>query len=149
MKDFCREDPRFDIVFSFHPRMRPDDVACLDDAGIVSNPQSVVKLIPACDVLVTSFSSVARWGLVAWRPSIDFDMFGFDMPRFSDCGGYLYCKRFEQVKILLRRLCEDEIFYREVSLGCASVADGFDKIDGHAAEKLAGSIKALIGSEDN
>lgn len=149
LNDFCHEDPRFDIVFSFHPRMLPDDVARLTDVGIVSDPQSVVKLIPASDVLVVSLSSVARWGLVARRPSVDFDLFNSHMPRFQDCGGYLYCKRFEQVKILLRRLCDDDIFYREVSLGCASVADGFDKIDGHAAEKLAGSIKALIESGDN
>ena len=147
--ELCDEDSNFEITFSFHPRLLPADLERLAAAGILSDAESVVKLIPSYDVLVGSFSSVARWGLVSRRPTIDFDLFGFGLPRFRDCAGYLYCKKFDEVKTLLFKLRNDDEFFRQVSLGCASVADGFDKLDGSAARKLANSIKALTNPAIN
>lgn len=149
LQKFFAKNPRYDVKYSFHPRMFAEDKKYVEEIGIIAETQNTINLIPACDVVITNLSSISRWSLVASRPNIDFDIFNFSREEFPDCEGYLYRTKFEEITQELDKLLNDDNYYQQISYGCKSIRDNFDKIDGLSAKKLANAINELLSETAN
>lgn len=91
----------FNIVINLHPSVNYWEMKHLEKNGIRIARSQSVDLIPLCDLMVTSVSSVIRWAIVCAKPVLNYDVYRYGYNDFERVKGVI---RVEEKKDFLRKL---------------------------------------------
>ncbi|MDH4455379.1 MAG: hypothetical protein QE570_19605 [Verrucomicrobiota bacterium] len=78
---------RFKVLYQLHPAVNDAQRNFIASLGASVTKQDPAALIPCCDVLVTSVSSIIRWAIACGKPVINFDVYRFGYTDYAGVPG--------------------------------------------------------------
>lgn len=100
------------VLLNLHPRSdRKRYQPLADKAGLAISDERIYALLPACDILVTSYSSTVAQAVALCKPSVVVDFYGFDYPVYDTAPGAIVLRDRTQFFPTLQSLLTDPAQY--------------------------------------
>lgn len=132
------------IIFQLHPRVTPEQAEYIESKGGKIVRQDITTLIPLCDILVTSVSSIIRMAIACKKPVLNYDVYKFGYSDYESACGVITIESKEEFLKYLNRLVEDRVFYSEVSSLQGACAYQWGMHDGHSGHRIIDLFDKLI-----
>lgn len=132
------------VFVSLHPKESRDDYAWVEKKYDVRlAPDALKEILPAADYFVGTYSSTLRWAAALGIPSINADLWGYNLEMFSNLEGLTKVTEGDQLTSALRQSppkvdLKPMRSNRQCPLGRNGIV-----IDGKAKERLADFISNL------
>ncbi len=125
-----------ELTVSVHPSTAPDDKAVFSQLNIPVIWGNVIPNIPRHDILISDFSSVIRWATACGKPVVNYDFYNFNLAAYEDLPGVLTMRKHQEYEDLIKRLVQDDQFYRETASAQIEFAERWGVIDGRFIDRL-------------
>lgn len=146
LKKFFDKYSNLNVLYSFHPRITESDRQAILALGIEDYPGFPLPTIPACDVLFTCGSSLARWGLAARKLVINYDLYRFGVNDYPDTPAHFYLDQMPQLEELINKINTDPEWHRQVLLQSKADSERMGIINGTAILSITNIIKEAIAA---
>ena len=143
LKEKLKKYKNVQLTFSFHPRLPESTKKDLINLGIRPSKLPVFNLIAKNDILIMNNSSLCRWAILANKPVLNYDMYGFGSNYFPNCLGYFFTKNYKSFSTRLDAIISGKITYKSLSKSCKKNANKMSFFDGSCAKRIAVAIKNL------
>jgi hypothetical protein len=132
------------IIFQLHPRVTPEHAEYIESKGLKVAKQDIATLIPLCDILVTSVSSIIRMAIASKKPVLNYDVYKFRYSDYENAGGVLTLESKEEFLQDLNKLVNERVFYSEISSLQIACADKWGMHDGHSGNRMVALFDKLV-----
>lgn len=133
------------VILNLHPRSdRTRYQPLADKAGLTISDERVYSLLPACDILVTSYSSTVAQAIALCKPSVVVDFYGFEYPVYDHAPGAIVLKDRETFFPTLRRLLTDAGYYESNVREQRKSGAAWAMLDGKNTERVMAVATRLI-----
>lgn len=132
------------VVFQLHPRITEEQAHYIKSKGAKITQQDIAILIPLCDLLITSVSSIIRIAIACRIPVINYDVYRFGYSDYDEAGGVITMKEQEEFLTLLRKVMTQDSFYNELLERQTACANDWGQMDGQVAPRLLELFDSLI-----
>jgi hypothetical protein len=123
------DSPRTRLTVSLHPGMTAEQRAIVERLGVNISKEWIMRLIPACDIYVTTFSSTIRWATVCGRPVINYNAYAYSSRDYDDIRDIYKVTSVEDVRRILGELMQENV-YRETAGRQRDVGRRWGMLDG-------------------
>lgn len=137
---------QFNIVISLHPSVNIEDFRYLESENVKIYKETIINLIPLCDLFVASVSSTIRWAIACAKPVINYDVYVYRYSDFTAVQGVVYMDKKAQYVENLRRLNEDPGYLSFLEDLIAKDAGYWGNLDGQEGRRLLQLFDQLISS---
>lgn len=129
-----------------HPRVQNRDFSVLEAIDNVRLTYTdIVQLIPLGDIYVSSSSSsTIRVSVACEKPTIDYDIYGYDHQQFESVSGVTKFRGKKEFSDFLQAITQDETIYTEQLALIRQDATKWGVLDGNVGERLLKLINTLI-----
>lgn len=121
--------PRASLTVSLHPGMTEKQRAVVQRLGVNISSEWIMRLIPACDIYVTTFSSTIRWATVCGKPVINYNAYAYSSRDYDDIRDIYKVTSVEDVRRILAELMQKNV-YREAAMRQRDVGRRWGMLDG-------------------
>lgn len=142
------EAPHTTLTVSLHPGMTEHQRAVVERLGVNVSNEWIMRLIPACDVYVTTFSSTIRWATVCGRPVINYNAYAYSSRDYDDVRDIYKVTSVEDVRRILSQLTQQRV-YREAAARQWDVGRRWGMLDGKNFARTHQLIRNLYGGSGN
>lgn len=132
------------VVFQMHPRVTQEQAEYIESKGGKVVRQDITTLIPLCDVLVTSVSSIIRMAIACKKPVLNYDVYKFKYSDYENAGGVITIDSKDDFLSDLNRLVNDRTFYCEITSLQSACADKWGMHDGHSGNRMIALFDKLV-----
>jgi hypothetical protein len=130
-----RSVPNVEATFQLHPAMATEHADYVRSRTRVTD-ENIAALIPGCDFLVTSVSSIIRLSVACRKPVVNYDVYGFDYSDYKDAPGVMHVATRDDFKSAVARLAADDAAYAAAIGALKKRADQWGVIDGQSANRF-------------
>jgi hypothetical protein len=127
--------PNVEPTFQLHPAMAKEHADYVRSRTRVTD-ENIATLIPGCDFLVTSVSSIIRLSVACRKPVVNYDVYGFDYSDYKDAPGVMHVATRADFKSAVARLAADDAAYASAIGALKKGADQWGIIDGQSANRF-------------
>jgi hypothetical protein len=124
------------VVFQLHPAVSDAQARHIESLGARIARQDIAALIPLCDTLVTSVSSIIRFAIVCGTPVLNYDVYRFGYADYAAAGGVLTVSAPDAFQHAAVRLATDGAFHAELARKQRSCAPEWGSLDGAAGARM-------------
>lgn len=132
------------LYYSFHPKMSLSTRKDIEALGVEDYNGFPLYLIPQCDILVISSSSMARWALAARKLVINFDIYNFGINNFPEIPAYCQVSNLDDFKAIVHKAISDPSWFQSIIKNSTQYTDLLGPIDGTAIVKIDQQLKQLL-----
>jgi len=134
------------VVLSLHPQSNPEDYQPLaDQYGAVIAKRRIYDLIPICEFLVATYSSVVVQAIGCGKPAIVVDFYGLDYTYYDDEPGVVVIKQHEALALTVQRMIEDREYYDQMVEAQNIRGPEWILLDGRCTDRVVGELYQMIG----
>jgi hypothetical protein len=126
------------VVVSLHPRTPAGAVQFVEGLGAKLAQIDVARLIPMCDVYVSSASATIRMAIACGKPVINYDVYRYDYTDYAGVPGVFTMTSHDEFATTVARLAKDR------SETTASVMQRWANLDGRAGERMLALFESLV-----
>lgn len=132
-----------ELLFQVHPRVTDEQSEYIKSKGVTLVHDDIAVLIPQCDILVTSVSSVIRLAIASKKIVVNYDVYKFYYKDYLSVGGVITFQSKDELALVLRKLITNKPFYDEVIALQSKEAENWGWIDGKAGERLLNFLEII------
>ncbi|MEZ5446134.1 MAG: hypothetical protein R3F45_10205 [Gammaproteobacteria bacterium] len=121
--------PHTSVTVSLHPGMTAEQRAVVERLGVNISSEWIMRLIPACDIYVTTFSSTIRWATVCGTPVINYNAYAYSSRDYDDIRDIYKVTSVADVRRILGELMQENV-YRETAGRQRDVGQRWGMLDG-------------------
>lgn len=133
------------VLLNLHPRSdRKHYQPLADKAGVPISDERIYALLPACDILVTSYSSTVAQAVALCKPSVVVDFYGFDYPVYDTAPGAIVLRDRTRFFPTLQKLLTDSAAYSTYVEEQKAHGKDWAILDGKNTERVLQVIDNLI-----
>lgn len=136
------------IVLQLHPAVTPEQEAYIREQGIPVSSENIANLIPLCDLLVTSVSSIIRMAIACRIPVVNYDVYRFRYADYADEQGVLTIWDKDEFRGALSSLLYDQSYYRTIVDYQTRSSDAWGVLDGQVEYHLLDFFDGLCERKD-
>jgi hypothetical protein len=134
------------VVLSLHPQSNPEDYQTLaDQYGAVIARRRIYDLIPNCDFLVATYSSVVVQAIGCGKPTIVVDFYGLDYTYYDDEPGVVVIKQRETLAPEVNRMICDREYYDQMVEAQIQRGPEWVLLDGMCTDRVVEELYKMIG----
>ncbi len=136
--------PNAEVVFQTHPGIGKKDAEYVRSRVNVTD-DNISSLIPRCDVLVTSVSSIIRLAIICRKPVVNYDVYNFAYRDYLEAPGVMAVTDKGKFQAAIQGLSADSAFYSATVASQIKDGSGWGVLDGQSADrflKLSASMSA-------
>lgn len=126
----------FNIVISLHPSVDIEEFRYLESGNVKIYKETIINLIPLCDVFVASVSSTIRWAIACAKPVINYDVYVYRYSDFTAVNGVVYMDKKAQYVEALRRLNQEPEYLKSLEELIQKDASYWGNLDGQEGHRL-------------
>jgi len=135
------------VVLSLHPQSDKSNYEELAEKyGVVIADQRIYNLIPACDILVATYSSVVVQAIGSGKPTVVVDFYGLDFTYYDDEPGVIVMKERESLTPTIERLLYNREYYDEMVQAQLSRKSEWLRLDGECTSRVVNELYQMIDS---
>lgn len=135
------------VLLNLHPRSdRKRYQPLADKAGLPISDERIYTLLPACDILVTSYSSTVAQAVALCKPSVVVDFYGFDYPVYDRAPGAIVLRDRTKFFPTLQRLLTDHDAYNAYVEEQRAGGGAWAILDGKNTERVLELAQSLMMS---
>lgn len=135
------------VVLSLHPRSEPAKYAApAAAAGAVVARRRVYELLPACDLLVSAYSSIVAPAIALHKPVVVADFYGLDYPVYDAAPGTAVVRDRGDFPRVLSRLLTDAEFYASQRKAQEEKGHEWAILDGGCTKRVLEEMLRLSGA---
>lgn len=138
------DTPHARLTISLHPGMTVAERAVVERLGVNISGEWIMRLIPGCDIYVTTFSSTIRWATVCGRPVINYNAYAYSSRDYDDIHDIYKVTSVEEVRRLLGRLAQQDV-YQDAAARQREVGRRWGLLDGRNFARTYQVIRELRG----
>jgi len=136
------------VILSLHPSSNPEDYRPLAEKyGAILADRRIYELIPFCEILVATYSSVVAQAIGNGKPVIVVDFYGLDYTYYDGEPGVMVIKEHAELAPALKRLITDRGYYEEVSAAQAKRGPEWVLLDGRCTDRVAQELYQILDAE--
>lgn len=135
---------QFNVVISLHPSVNAEDFRYLESENVKISSQSIVHLIPVCDLFVASVSSTIRWAIACAKPVINFDVYIYRYADFMKVNGVIYLDRYADYNNTIQKINSEPAFHSHVQSQIATEASYWGNTDGQEGERILNIFRNFL-----
>ena len=141
------KEPGADLVLSLHPQSEPDAYSKLaDHFGAVIAKRRIYDLIPLCDILVATYSSVVVQAIGCRKPAIIVDFYGLDFSYYDIAPGVLIIKDRDALVPTVHSLLHDQDAYQQLVKTQRQHSSNWVLLDGGCTQRVINEMYQMIES---
>ncbi len=143
-------EPGASLVLSLHPQSDPTayrELAGKYDAVIAN--QRIYDLIPICDFLVSTFSSVVVQAIGCGKPAIVVDFYGLKSSYYDSEPGVIVIKDRDDLVPTINRLINDRGYYQQLVDLQLRRSPEWVLLDGGCTRRVVDELYQMIEKKDN
>ncbi len=140
--EMIRRKPNVSAIVSLHPNTPPEQRAMVQQFGLTVANDWIVSLLPACDVLFTTFSSTIRWAIACGKPVLNYNMYSYNNHDYDEVEGVYTLPRLSDIDARLDLLLDDGHYGAAAARQKAAGAD-WGMMDGRNFERIRGAVEHL------
>ena len=123
------------VIINPHPRSKLKFMKHIEEKGVVIITDELVKLMPLCDIFVASMSATIRMAVACGKPVLNYDMNKYGYTDFIDIAGVITVEEKDQFEQELKKLTDQEEYYKQVEAAQIEKSNYFGTLDGKAKER--------------
>jgi hypothetical protein len=136
------------VILSLHPSSNPSDYRPLvEKYGAVLAERRIYELIPHCDILVATYSSVVAQAIGGGKPVIVVDFYGLDYTYYDGEPGVKVIKEHADLAPALNHLVTDRGYYDEMSAAQSKRGPEWVLLDGRCTHRVVQELYQMVGAE--
>jgi hypothetical protein len=133
------------LVLSLHPQSNPHDYRQLAGKyGARLAERRIYELIPVCDVLVATYSSVVVQAIGCGKPAVVVDFYGLDYTYYDREPGVLVVKQREALLPTIERLLYNDDEYNKMVEAQLKSSPDWLLLDGKCTSRVVDELTKLI-----
>jgi len=133
------------VILSLHPQSNPGDYQSLAEKyGAVIADRRIYDLIPACAILVATYSSVVVQAIGSGKPTIVVDFYGLDYTYYDDEPGVIVVKDREVLAPTIERLLYNRKYYDELVQAQHTRKSDWILLDGECTGRVVSELYNMI-----
>lgn len=140
----CEKDV-FNVLVSFHPSIEIEKFKFIEEYGCLIYKQSILDIIPLCDLFISSVSSTIQWAIALAKPVINYDLYKYRYDDYMGVPAVFYAESKDEYEKLLIKFT-DAGFLRDKQREQANAAAEWGMIDGNGGERLLKLLHELINN---
>ena len=135
------------VILSLHPQSDKRNYEELAEKyGAVIADRRIYNLIPACDILVATYSSVVVQAIGSGKPAVVVDFYGLDFTYYDDEPGVVVVKERESLTPTIERLLYNREYYDEMVQAQLSRKSEWLLLDGECTSRVVNELYQMIDS---
>lgn len=136
-----------EVIFQLHPRVTFEQAECIANRGGMIVHDNIAGLIPLCDILVTSVSSIIRLAISCGKPVVNYDVYRFGYTDYAEAEGVLTFQERDEFSATVQKLIEREAYYNEIVERQMSCSARWGILDGKVGDRFLAMFDGLTFSE--
>lgn len=124
------------VIFQLHPSVQQRHRQYLESLGVTLSSQDITRLIPVCDLFITSVSSVIRLAIVCGIPVINYDVYRFNYRDYDAADGVFTIQDTDQFREMVDRLILDASFYEHARERQEACSGEWGLLDGKVKDRM-------------
>ncbi len=136
--------PGVSALVQLHPAVTARDEASIAALGLPISRRDIATLIPACDLLVTSVSSIIRMAIACGVPVLNYDVYRFRFPDYAGVEGVITVEEPRDFAAWARDLATDDDVLTRVTNAQRAHSAQWGILDGHAHDRILALIDGLV-----
>jgi len=125
------------LVLNLHPRSRREPVLPLEGPRVRIVDESVVDLIPACDLFVASVSATIRWAIACSKPVLNYDVYRYHYDDYAGVEGVVTIDDRDAFARAATRMLGDPEHLARLARRQADAAADWGTLDGRGGVRIA------------
>ncbi|MBU2025431.1 glycosyltransferase, partial [Patescibacteria group bacterium] len=146
IKSLKKWEDKTNVIFQAHPRIKKQDLEMIRSLGAKITTWDITKLIPICDILVTSVSSIIRMAIACEKPVLNYDLYHFKYYDYNQAKGVITVQEKSDFAAELEKLITDQKYYKEIGERQKLSAPDWRMMDGKSGERILSLIRKMIKS---
>jgi hypothetical protein len=132
-------------ILSLHPQSDPDRYRELaDQYGAVIANRRIYDLVPICDLLVATYSSVVVQAMGCGKPALVVDFYGLDFSYYDNEPGVVILKDRNALVPTIKRLVRDRFYYQQLAEAQKRRAREWILLDGHSTQRVVDELYQML-----
>jgi hypothetical protein len=135
------------VILSLHPSSNPGDYRPLAEKfGAILAERRIYELIPLCDILVATYSSVVAQAIGGGKPVIVVDFYSLDYTYYDSEPGVEVIKEHADLAPVLNSLVTDRGYYAEMRAAQSKRGPEWVILDGRCTDRVVQELYQMIGA---
>ncbi len=137
-----------EVLISQHPSVKISDFKYIERWGVKISDQSIIELIPLCDIFVASISATIQWAIACGKPVINYDVYKYRYGDYDKTPGTITIEGKADFGKYLNKFIRDKKYLQRMTKRQAAVAAEWGRLDGKSGERILQLIdKLTIGAD--
>lgn len=132
------------LLFQAHPALSQEYRDYLQNRNITLLSDDIATLIPQCDVLITSVSSIIRMAIVCKKPVINYDIYHFNYPDYLSVPGVIHVQDKMQFAAATNKIVSDPLNYEYYAHQQALKGEEWGLLDGQVQTRIRDLINRCL-----
>ena len=138
-------EPGVALVLSLHPQSNPKMYHKIADKyGAIIAPHRIYELIPICDFLVSTFSSVVVQAIGCGKPAIIVDFIGLNSPYFDQEPGVIVIHERDLLIPTVKKLLYDDNAYQQLADSQLNASSKWILLDGKCTQRVTDLLYEML-----
>lgn len=134
----------FNSIISLHPSVTEEQMDELTSKyNCTFTRESIIKMIPCCDVFVASASSTIQWALACAKPVIQYDIYKYRYGDYLKEAGVLHTEIKEEFLKFLHRI-DSNTQYLRLEERAKKNSNYWGKMDGKSSQRIIKLFESMI-----
>jgi glycosyltransferase involved in cell wall biosynthesis len=139
------QQPGAAVILSIHPQSDPEAYRPLASKyGAVIARQRIYDLIPVCDILVATYSSVVVQAIGCGKPAIVIDFYGLGFNYYDNEPGVLVTRDRDQLTPAIQRLIYNRPYYEQMAEAQRQRSPEWVLLDGQCTQRVVDEIYQMV-----
>jgi glycosyltransferase involved in cell wall biosynthesis len=131
------------VVVRLHPKTDPAVARLVEQYDLKVSDRDAAELVPLCDILVGSVTSIIAWAIACGIPVVNYDIYRYRYSDFAGAPGVLTMEDRQGFRDALERLVSDPSYRGHIADLQQRRAADWARLDGHAGERLLDVVRSL------
>jgi UDP-N-acetylglucosamine 2-epimerase len=134
----------YNIVISLHPSAEYKDICYIEKRWKVKIIQeSIINLIPLCDIFVACISATIQWAVTCGKPVINYDVYHYNYDDYKKVDGVVTVDSKDDFIKEMSKIANDQGYFAKLEKIQKSIASEWGMLDGKSGERIIKAINEL------
>jgi len=135
---------KFNIIISLHPSTQSTEFENIKCSNAFISTESVIELIPLCDLYIASVSATIQWAISCSKPVINYDVYKYKYTDYLNTKGVVNIYTKVGFKTSIKKFTSDKYFLKKYQEQ-KSESKFYGVLDGYSFERIKSIFKSFIG----
>lgn len=134
----------YKVLYQLHPAVNETQKKFIATLGVPVTRQDPAALIPCCDALITSVSSIIRWAIACGKPVINFDVYRFGYDDYTGTPGVVTIDEPQVFEAELTKLASEAGHLDSLAAMQQAIAGEWGMLDGLSGTRMLEVMVRLV-----